>query len=146
MGDEYDEEMSEDDKEDGDEEMSEDDDFEETHMVGDAKSRIEILAPGLKVKGKDAKKKALEVAYATADGKVFIETLNGSKPVDFKKVDAKTVDHLFIGASEMLKVARTKDLSKLKQQTRDFDGSDVRGAMTAEKINEINEKFYKGVH
>lgn len=134
----------------GEEEESEDDDFEETPaaQVGDEASRIEILAPGLRAKGKDAKRAALETAYKSKDHKAIIETLNGGKPVDFKKASAKTIDHLFVGASEVIGLYRTKDFTKWKQvrdSSAQIEGAEV---MTAEKQNEINAKFYKeqGVH
>jgi len=122
---------------------ADDDDFEETpaSTSKDEAARIEILAPGLKAKGKDAKRVALLTAYKSKDHKVIIDTLNGGKAVDFKKASAKTIDHLFIGASEMIGLARTKDFSKWKQ-VRDTSASEGGEPMSADKINEINEKFY----
>jgi len=138
----------------GDEE-SEDDDFEETPAASamDEKSRIEILAPGMKTKGKDAKRSALIEASKTADTMAIIKRLNGGKAVDLKKAAQKTIDHLFVGTSEVVALYRTKDFAKLKQ-VRDSQGDEMDElageAMTPEKINEINAKHYakseKGVH
>jgi hypothetical protein len=140
---------------DEEEEESEDDDFEETPAASamDEKSRIEILAPGMKAKGKDAKRSALIEASKVADTAAVIKRLNGNKTPDLKKATQKTIDHLFIGASEVVALYRTKDFAKLKQ-VRDSqeDGADEFSgeAMTPEKINEINKAHYakseKGVH
>lgn len=137
-----DEESDEDSDESEDEaEESEDEESEEGSMTGDTASRVEILAPGLKAKGKDAKAQALKAAYATKDGKAVIDQFTGGKAPDLK--DENRVHTLFIATSELLKVSRTSDLAKTKQ-TRDFDSSAVtpKGAMTAEQMNEINAKHY----
>ncbi len=133
------------------EEEAEDDDFEESPAAktGDEASRIEILAPGFKAKGKDAKRSALIEASKAKDTAAIIKKLNGGKEVDLKKVSQKTIDHLFIGASEVVGLYRTKNFAKWKQ-VRDSQGDSAAdgGEMTPEKINEINEKHYaqKGVH
>lgn len=139
--DEEGEESEESEDEAGEEDESEDDDFEESTMTGDTASRVEILAPGMNAKAKDAKSKALVAAYATKDGKAVIDQLTGGKAPELK--DAKRVDVLFIAASELLKVSRTSDLSKTKQ-SRATDSSEAasKGAMTAEQLNAINAKFY----
>lgn len=134
-----DEEMESEDA-DGEEAESEDDDFEESTMTGDTASRAEILAPGLKASVKEVKAKALAAAYATKDGKVAIDALTGGKAPELK--DEAKVNTLFIAASEILKVSRTNALSETKK-TRDFDSSvTAPGAMTAEKMNEVNAKHY----
>lgn len=129
--------------EESEDEGSEDDDFEESTMTGDTASRIEILAPGLKVKGvgKDAKVKALLASYATKDGKAVIDQFTGGKSPNVK--DEARVNTLFIAASEVLKVTRTSEFAGTKQ-TRDFNsGSETpKGAMTAEQLNAINAKHY----
>lgn len=136
-----DEEMESKDAEEGKES---EDDF--GGMTGDTASRIEILAPGLDAKTKDAKVKALKAAYATKDGKKAIEALTGGKAPKFDSADK--VDTLFIAASELLKVQRSEGFSKTKQ-TRDselIDGTSKSGVMTAERMNELNAKHYqKGV-
>jgi hypothetical protein len=137
-GDDDDSEESED--ADGDEEKSEDDDFEESTMVGDTASRIEILAPGLKVTGKDAKKKAVLAAYATKDGKKVIEQLTGGKAPVLDS--AEKIETIFVAVSELLKVSRTSELAQTKQ-TRDFDSSSQpKGPMTPEQMNALNSKHY----
>lgn len=133
------------DDDDGGDEMTdedcEDDDFAESTMTGDTKSRVEILAPGLNASGKDIKAKALLAAYATTDGKSVIDQFTGGKRPDLK--NEKLVETLFIGASEVLKTRRTKEFSATK--THDFQSSvgTPAGAMTAEKMNEINQQHYK---
>lgn len=128
-----------DESEDADEE-SEDDDFEESTMTGDTASRVEILAPGLKVSAKEAKAKAVATAYATKDGKAVIDQLTGGKGPDMK--NETSVNTLFIAASELLKATRTSELAKTK--TRDFQSAldAPKGGVTAEKMNEINAKHY----
>lgn len=136
---------------DADEDESEDDDFEETpaSKSGDDASRIEILAPGSKFSGKHAKRRALMKAYESKDNKGIIMTMNGGKAIDLKKASQKTIDHLFVGASEVIGLYRTKDFTKWKQvrdsQTQDSGAGEE---MTPERINEINKKHYeeKGVH
>ncbi len=132
-----------------DAEKEEDDDFEETpaSKAGDEASRVEILAPGLKAKGKDAKRKALAKAYEAKDSKAIIERLNGGKAIDIKKASQKTIDHLFVGASEVIGLYRTKDFTKWKQ-VRDSEGEPgAKAGRTPEEINEANAKFYaQGAH
>lgn len=109
-------------------------------LVGDSASRVEILAPGLKVKGKDFKQKALKVAYETADGKAVIDQFTGGKAPDLK--NETFVDAVFIAASEMLKVKRNEQLSKTK--TRDFQSVEEapKKPTTPEELNKFNEKHY----
>lgn len=132
------------------EEESEDDDFEESPAnMSDARdeaSRVEILAPGLKAKGKDARRQALETAYKAKDTKEIIVRLNGGKEIkDFKKVPAKTIDHLFVGASEVVSLYRTKSFANLRK-VRDSQTETGIAPKTAEEINEINAKHYQGAH
>lgn len=126
---------------DEEEEESEDGDFEESPMTGDTASRVEILAPGMDSKAKDVKAKALIAAYATKDGKEVINRFTGGKLPDVK--DAAQIEAVFVGASEVLKATRTASLAKTK--TNDFnpsEGSVTSGDITAEKLNEMNEKHY----
>jgi hypothetical protein len=135
-------EAGDEDEEEGEEsedEESEDSDEEEGMLTGDAASRVEILAPGLKP-SKGSKAEALKKAYSTKDGKKVIDQLTGGKAPAYDS--AEKVDTLFIAASELLKVSRSNDLSRAKQ-TRDFDSQDSNDVMTAEKMNEINAKHYK---
>lgn len=120
------------------EEESEDDDFEESSMVGDTASRIEILAPGLKP-GKNAKAAALKVAFGTEAGKKIIESLSGGKAPTFDSKEV--VDTLFIAASELMKAQRNGELSRTKA-TRDSSGESGSTFKSAADINAINAKFY----
>lgn len=151
MGDEWDEEEDKDKEGKDEEEMEdaeeeEDDDFENSSMVGDSAevlSRAEILAPGLK-KSKDLVVKALKTCYGTKEGKKVIDSLTGGKPTFGSKERVQT---LFIAASEILKAGRQEEFSKTKRKVSDSD--DFKSSfhdtsvMTAEKLNEINSKFYK---
>lgn len=133
---------AEEESEDEDEE-SEDDDFESSSMVGDdgeVLSRAEILAPGIK-KSKDIKVKALKSAYDTKEGKKVIDSLNGGKAPTYDSKEK--VETLFIAASEVLKASRTAELSKTKHTKDSDDSTDDQGPIDAEKMNEINAKFYK---
>ncbi len=148
------EEANDEEGEDGEE--GEDNDFEESTMSGektgdsagpedddeDIAARVEILAPGMKIQ-KGVKAKALLVAYSTKDGKSVIDALNDGKAPNLK--DAKSIDMLFAGASEVLKIKRAPELSIARNRVRDtfLSSSETpKGARTAEEINEANEKFY----
>ena len=100
----------------------------------DTIARAEILAPGIR-KTADVKAKALKAAYATEEGKAVIDTLLAGKAFD-----AADKDLLFVGAAEMLKGVRRSNL-----QTRvslDSLPGMKPGAMTPEKINEMNAARY----
>ncbi len=118
----------------GDEESDEITDEEESEMTGDTASRVEILAPGLKMT-KDVKSAALKKAYESKEGKRVIDSLSGGKPT-FDSAE------LFVAASEVLKLSRVDDLSRTKTGTVIFKDSDEKSFMTAEKMNEINAKIY----
>lgn len=123
------------------EEIEDEDDLDIGSLTGDTASRIEILAPGSKLKGKDAKSKALLAAYATTDGKSAIDKFTGGKSPNVK--DESLVDAIFIGASEILKGTRRTELAKTKTQDESVLSFEVpKGGMSAEKINELNEKHY----
>jgi hypothetical protein len=143
MGSKSNDEEKKDDEKSEDEKSEEKEESEdaEGHMVGDTASRAEILAPGIE-KSKDVKVKALKAAYDTKEGKEVINSLTGGKAPAYDS--AEKVETLFIAASELLKVKRTQDLSRTKQ-TRDSDleAAAKQGAMTAEKMNEINAQYYK---
>ncbi len=125
------------------EEVGDEGEEEESTMTGDSASRVEILAPGLKVSKNEKATKiaALKVAYATVDGKKIIDTLTSGKGVD--KLEAGSVDMVFNAASELLKQDRVTAMSRTK--THDFNSSldDAKsGVMTAEMMNEKNAKHY----
>lgn len=111
------------------------DEMEVNTMTGDTASRIEILAPGLKPTGKDVKAKALKAAYSTKEGKKVIDAITGGKPT-FDSAD------LFVAVSEVLKVSRASDLSKTKQGSSTQDSDFKVEIMTADKMNEVNAKYY----
>lgn len=112
----------------------------EKAKFGDTAARAEILAPGIK-ETKDIKAKALKIAYGTKEGKAVLDSLTGGRAPAFDS--AEKVNNLFIAASEILKVTRSKSLSSTKQ-THDFQSNiGIReGAMTPEEMNKINEKVY----
>lgn len=114
-------------------------------IVGDEKSKIEILAPGFKGTGKDARAKALKKAYATKDGKAVIDTLTGGKEPAYDK--AEVVDMVFNAAAELLKAKRSNSFARSRQGATVKDGhvDSMEGAgagKTAEEINAINEKHW----
>lgn len=96
----------------------------------DTIARAEILAPGIRKTG-DVKINSLKSAYTTQDGKAIIDTLLAGK-----SFDAADKDLLFVGASEMLKGVRRAKLQS--NVSLDSFPSMKAGAMTPEKINEIN--------
>lgn len=116
------------------------DDEDEEECDEETSSRAEILVPGIKKDQKNLKAKSLKAAYATKDGKEAIDMFTGGKSPDLK--NEKFVDAVFIGVSEILKVKRVGEFSKTK--TFDFKSNmgQPEGAMTAEKINELNAKHY----
>lgn len=137
-----DEDMDEEGEETGDEDdldMSEDDDFDESTMVGDAASRLEILAPGMKM-AKGAKGKALLACYATKDGKAVIDQFTGGKIPDVK--DVKMVGTLFIAASEVLKANRTSEFAQTKVRDSETASQGSKKPMTAQEVNDFNSKHY----
>lgn len=115
------------------------DDAMEGAMVGDTASRVEILAPGMKL-SKNVKAKALLAAYGTTDGKAVINQLTGGKrPV---LTNAKTVDTLFVAASECLKASRVQNFSRTK--VNDFRSTimPVAGDMSAEEHNRKMTEYW----
>lgn len=147
--DEVTDEDGDDDEETGDEESCDEDedgelvgdeDVPSKSKTGDSASRIEILAPGMDPKTRDAKRKALVACYATKDGKAAIEGFTNGKKPNFR--DEKTVSTLFRGVSEVLKSSRNNDFAKTK--TYDFKSQMgvPEGAITPEALNEKNAKFW----
>jgi len=135
------ESVSLDEKEEGEEKAE--DEAEEEEMVADSTdmaSRMEILAPGLKAQGKDAKFKALVEAYKTKDGKAVIDQFTGGKA----PTEKDSIDALFVGASELLKEKRGTEFTKTKVSDFKSQLGMPEGVMTAERMNEINQKHYKG--
>lgn len=125
----------------GDEDKEDaEDEKEKQELVGDAKSRAEILVPG----GEFATAKdAVTAFYKTTDGKKVIDTLTGGTP-DFEKES----DRLLVSASEMMKAKRRSDLKGTRvidKGVQDFQSSIFANdkTMTPDKINEIHNNFYK---
>lgn len=142
-----DEEEEETDDEDMDDEDFGDEDAEDEEekesVVGDEKPRSEILAPGKKFSGKDAKAKCLEHAYGTKDGKEVIEILTGGKKPDLK--NKKVVDTLFVKASDVLKIKRGRSFpgSHARVKVRDGHLENTSEAPSIEDINKKNQEFYE---
>ncbi len=128
---------------------SDDDDGEETEdampestLTGDAKARIEILAPGLKARGADAKMQAVRACYGTKEGKKVIHQLTGDRAPNLKS--AKAVDTLFVAASEILKAKRGTGLEGTRgyRETTDEGMVNMSKGLTAEEVNKKNAEFY----
>jgi len=145
------EEVPVEDEEHQEEELVEDEEMEEEtadadeeeeegpKLTGDEKSRLEILAPGLRPT-KDFKAAALKAAYKTADGKKHIDALTGGKPTFDSKAQ---VDILFTAVPQMLKIERNGSLSRTKTSDYNSVMDQGDGVMTAEAMNKKNEEFYK---
>ena len=97
-------------------------------------ARAEILAPGIAKTG-DVRGEALKGAYKTADGKAAIDALLAGRDFD---ADDET---LFIGAAELLK-AKRMEAQHAARPTIDTLPTLQAGAMTPEKINELNAARY----
>lgn len=128
-----------------DEDM-EDDDFEKSTMAGDSifkandvMSRAEILSPGIK-EGKDVKVRALKSAWGTKEGKRVLLSINGGRAPAFDSKEK--IETLFTAASELLKDSRQKEFAKTKA-ARESIGDSGTQPMTADRMNEVNAKFYK---
>jgi len=105
----------------------------------DTIARAEILAPGI-VKSKDVARKSLDHALGQADTKDMIAPLMRGKGLDTMTEDE--VGALLVSASELVKASRRAALAK--HSTIDNLPSIKPGAMTPEKVNEINAKQYAG--
>ncbi len=134
--------------EESDKDESEDDEAEESEVLtgdtADTASRVEILAPGLKLT-KDVKAQALKTAYATVDGKAVIDSLTAGKGVS--AIKAEHISPLFVAASEVLKAKRSDQFAQTKKvRTNDFQSTlSNQGHMTPEKLNELNAARYAKV-
>ena len=97
-------------------------------------ARAEVLAPGV-AHTADMKKRAVVTAYATEDGKAVIDSLLDGKPLE--KVG--DFNALFLAASAALQASRRGGLPQAGRAADAFAG-----AVTPEKLNEINQKFWSG--
>ena len=116
----------------------------------DIRSRAEILAPGLKLPTLDsaskdigkvadtAKRNALKLAYATADGVKTIGPFVGGANANIDALPSHTVDAAFIGASELIKQQNNLKGVRSGITTRDFG----RAAPTIDQINQRNRDFW----
>ena len=116
----------------------------------DIRSRAEILAPGLKLPTMDstakdvgkvadtAKRNALKLAYATADGLKTIGPFVGGANANIDALPAHTIDAAFIGASELIKQQNNLKGVRTGVTTRDFG----RSAPTPADINAKNKAFW----
>lgn len=142
VADESEEEESEDNME-GIEDADEDKEDKKA-KASDVVSKAEILSSGIK-DSKDIKKKALEAAYKTVDGKKIIDTLTSNKGLS--AINAQSEDAIFNAAVEMMKAKRVKDVAATKVQTIDnFPQLKMNSAMTPEKINQMNADFYNSAN
>lgn len=122
-----------------DEEKEEEESKDEEFVVtGDEKARLEILAPGYEARDDKYKADALKQVYKTSDGKKIIDTLTFGEP---QFDNSKDVDKLFVAVSEVLKANRKDSLANTKKGST-TDNVLTSGAVTPEKLNEINAKFW----
>ena len=134
-GDEYGEEKAK------DEEGEEGEESQKKMKAGDA-AHFEILTPGMKFEGKDARLQCLKAFAQTKDGSKILAQLGLEKPVFDSKTNA---DMIFIAASALVKSERgvglksTKDGSKWTDADVDNTASD---GMSPEQVNELNAKHW----
>lgn len=82
------------------------------------------------------KRKSLDAAFRTEDGKRAVEPfLRGATP-DFFTADCAAVDAAFVGASEVMKALSAKD--RAQHKTADF----MRGGISVADINKTNAAFW----
>ena len=82
------------------------------------------------------KRKSLDAAYKTEDGKAAITPFLMGKPADFMTMDCNSMDVAFIGASEVMKKGSSQQTSV--KHTTDF----FRGGVSVKTINDANAKFW----
>jgi len=99
----------------------------------DTISRAEILAPSVAKVG-DIKRKALDEAYKTEDGKKVIDSL-----LCGKTLDSADKDLLFVSASELLKVHRQGAFIAKTTDTLTVDA-----IVTPESLNDKYAQYWKG--
>lgn len=116
----------------------------------DLRSRVEILAPGLKLPTMDstakdvgkvadtAKRNALKLAYATSDGLKTIGPFVGGANANIDALPIHTIDAAFIGASELIKQQNNLKGVRTGVTTHDFG----RSAPTPADINAKNKAFW----
>ncbi len=118
-------------------------------LIADA----EILAPGLKMPTMDAKaarkstvdnmcamrRKAMDAAYATKDGKAIIDAVSGG--CDYTKADCKDAALIFVAAVGAKKLANNRAaVGDAKQEAPKFGGS----KMTIAEMQARHDAFWAG--
>ena len=81
------------------------------------------------------KRKSLDAAYKTEDGKAAITPFLMGQPADFLTMDCKSMDVAFIGASEVMKQGSRQNV---QHKTSDI----MKGAVSVSSINDANKKFW----
>jgi hypothetical protein len=120
----------------GDEDEDEDSDDDEEELA----ARVEILAPGMNARVKDAKRKALIAAYQTKDGKKVIERFTGGRKPNFN--DKSFVQTVFVGAAEILASDRTDSFSRSKTSDGRGTKDPASFGLSPDEVNKRNEAHY----
>jgi hypothetical protein len=125
-----------------DEEAKEGEESQKKSKKTGDEAKFEILTPGKKYSGKDARVKCLKAFAKTEDGAKVLKQLGMAKPV----FDAKTnTDMIFMAAHALVKTKRGNGLERTKDSTKwkdeDVENTSSEGK-TAEELNEINAKHY----
>lgn len=119
-------------------------------------SRAEILSPGIKLsmptadaladpkKSRDAlcncKRKALDAAMQTEDGKKAVLPFLGGKTTD--KASCATVDAAFIGASELIAATRNAGIGRVMNSINTKDAVRKAPATDVDSLNKANREFW----
>jgi hypothetical protein len=143
----------EDETDDSDEEEETNDAASHFRMFQDTASRAELITPGFRMPTFDsqekstkrvkdtlcsAKRKVLDKAYESEQGKRFIDPLLNGKKASFDKMPCQVLDAMFISVSEMYRVANT---ARHQQKATVNDGQPDpfrRGG-----LDKINQGFWK---
>ena len=119
-------------------------------------SRAEILAPGVKITPPTAdaladpkkarlalcgcKRKALDAAMQTEDGKKAVLPFLGGKTTD--KASCATVDAAFIGASELIAATRNAGIGRVMNSINTKDAARKGSATDVDSLNKANREFW----
>lgn len=119
-------------------------------------SRAEILAPGVKITPPTAdaladpkkarlalcgcKRKALDAAMRTEDGKKAVLPFLGGKTTD--KASCATVDAAFIGASELIAAMRNAGFGRVMNSINTKDAGRKGSATDVDSLNKANREFW----
>ena len=119
-------------------------------------SRAEILSPGIKLsmptadaladpkKSRDAlcncKRKALDAAMQTEDGKKAVLPFLGGKTTD--KASCSTIDTAFIGASELIAATRNAGIGRVMNSINTKDAARKGSATDVDSLNKANREFW----